>query len=332
MPERLLIVGNSSIDNIVMSDGLFHQNACGGNCFHASMAAGILVDNVAVLANVPSNFPISYKAKLDSHGIDTSLLRFTDRKVDWSELFIYKEAGDRDDGMFISVLEDIDGTYLTDRKIEQLKNSCRPDIYSYRNFREEFPPDIAVIPADWNIVSLHLAPTALAVHKRALLMDVPIKTLDPGRYLVGMPYSEVQELVSLATVFAPSRKEMRFIFPELDLVDAVARIGLDCDVDVVCKNGGDGCIVYLKTTRQCFRVGTFPSHVVDYTGAGDSFCGALNAALSIGGSLLDAVRQATVVAAKAIETVSSVERNKIDKSFVYSHYSEVDFEEVRYHG
>lgn len=326
---RIVVLGNSSIDDIVTADGVFHQNVCGGNCFHASMAAGIMSDKVAILANVPENFPRENIDKLRRHGIDTSLLKVQSKAVEYQELFVYQENGDRIDGLFLNLDSSLDGKRISPQKRDELLAASRTDVYSYKDFRNEFPPDPGSIPQDWNVLAMHIAPTALAVHEKALSMDVPIKTLDPGRYLVGMPYGDVVDLVSRSTVFAPSRKEMRYIFPEGDIVSSTMRLGLDAGTNVVCKNGRDGCMVFEYETRACYIVGTYPERfVANLTGAGDSFCGALNASLAEGHALIDAVRIATVVAAKAIEVVSATDRAAVNRDFVLSEFDKVGFKEV----
>lgn len=320
----LLIIGNSSIDNVLTKDKIFHQSISGGNSLHASMAAKIISENVSVLTNVPANFPKKYIDKLIEHGIDTSLINRVDKKIDWQELFLYDENGDRIDNLFINLDENLDGVKLNDNQVKKLIKDSKIDVYSYNNFREDNAPNICLIPKDWKIESVHLAPTDFYVHKYVLSMDIPIKTLDPGKYLINLNYEEVKDLVSKTTVFAPSKKEMMYIFPNQDVILSTIKLGKDCNTNIVCKNGNKGCYVYSSEKDCCYEIGTYPEkEVLNLTGAGDSFCGALNAALTSGYTLLDSVKMATVVASKAIETISATDRNKIDLEFVKTEYLKV---------
>lgn len=323
MIGKNLIVGNSSVDNVIFPDGTLCRSVCGGNGFHASMAASILSNDVALLSTVPSNFPFEYLTKLSAIGIDISRVVICNKPVECEELFVYESNGDRLDGIFIrkEILDDLPGM-LSPIAVKKL---CSYDAegYSFKNFHDEFKPDAKTIPAEWGIRSVHLAPTALDVCISFLDMKIDTKILDPGKYLMGMKYGDVVELVSKATVFAPSQKEMSYIFPGLSLFESVARLGIDGRTNIVCKNGGNGSIVYDAFDGCVYSVGVFPSTPIDFTGAGDSFCGALSICISNGFSIIDSVRMATVVAAKAIETVSAVERNRIDQEFVERNYRDV---------
>lgn len=323
MIEKNLIVGNSSIDNVIFPDGTFYRGICGGNGFHSSMAASILSKDVALLSTVPSNFPLKYLKKLSASGIDISGVAICDKSVECEELFVYESNGDRQDGIFIckGMLDELPDM-LSHIAVKKLC-SCDAKGYSFKDFHNEFKPNARTIPAEWDIRSVHLAPTALDVCISFLDMKIETKTLDPGKYLIGMQYERVVELVSKTTVFAPSQKEMSYIFPGLSLFESVARLGIDGRTSVVCKNGGNGSVVYDAFDGCVYSVGVFPSASVDFTGAGDSFCGALSVCLSNGFSIIDSVRKATVVASKAIETVSAVERNKIGQEFVEKHYMDV---------
>ena len=84
---HIVIMGNCSIDNIIKADGTYHQHVCGGNSFHAAMAAGIIANNVSILVNVPENFPQRFIDDLNQHGIDTSLIKRREKSVIWEELF-----------------------------------------------------------------------------------------------------------------------------------------------------------------------------------------------------------------------------------------------------
>lgn len=327
--SKILVIGNSSIDNVLKADNIFHQSISGGNSFHASMAAGIISQHVAILTNIPANYPKRYIDQLHDHGIDISLLSIKKTPVEWEELFVYQENGDRSDGIFINIHTDMDKKELTEDQVRELLDSARTDVYSYQDFRQEYVPDIETIPNDWDIASVHLAPTSLSVHEQVLAMDIPIKTLDPGKYLLELTYEQIKALVSKTTVFAPSKKEMHYIFPQENIIEATIKLGKDCNTHIICKNGKDGCYVYDNTEGNCYVVGTYPENEIqNLTGAGDSFCGALNASLTEGYSLIDAARMATVVSAKAIETISATDRNKINFEFVKKEFTNVLFRKV----
>ena len=330
MINKSIFAGNSSIDNVITSDGVFHQNTCGGNCFHAAMAARILSEEnrVAILSSVPENFPESIITSLNEHGIDTSLITHESEKVEWNELFVYGADGERRDGIFISLRSDLDGKVLSADEKKRLL-SQKYDDYTYADFRRDHVPDISLIPAEWNVISLHLAPSTLSAHKAFLEKRYPLVTLDPGRYLVGMKYDDVIDIIRMTYVFIPSKKEMKFIFDDDNLERSVRKLASDAGTNIICKNGKSGCIVFDSRKKKLYEVGIYPEEkIVNLTGAGDSFCGALNAAIVCGYELLEAARIATVVAAKAIETVSAIDRDKITKETAVSLSEAVPCKEV----
>ena len=139
MINKSIFAGNSSIDNVITSDGVFHQNTCGGNCFHAAMAARILSEEnrVAILSSVPENFPESIITSLNEHGIDTSLITHESEKVEWNELFVYGADGERRDGIFISLRSDLDGKVLSADEKKRLLSQKYDVLQTEKNFNNE---------------------------------------------------------------------------------------------------------------------------------------------------------------------------------------------------
>jgi len=82
--------------------------------------------------------------------------------------------------------------------------------------------------------------------------------------------------------------------PEPSMRDALERVGVPC---VIVTLGDQGSCV--RTPEGLFTQAAFPVAAVDTTAAGDTFCGALVAALSEGAALPAAVRVASAAAAIA---------------------------------
>ena len=270
---HIVIMGNCSIDNIIKADGTYHQHVCGGNSFHAAMAAGIIADNVSILVNVPENFPQRFIDDLNQHGIDTSLIKRREKSVIWEELFIYRANGDREDGLFVNIKENLEGCCVSKEKLLSLSVPSSEKIYCYDDFRADYYPDIDTIPKEWKVQSLHIAPQLLAVHKKAISTTIPIKTLDPGHYLKDLSYSEILDIVSDCTVFAPSKKELRYIFPTTDIVESVIKLGADSNTNIVCKNGKNGAVVFDAADKRCYEVGIFPEEKVVPSVKKKCYCG-----------------------------------------------------------
>lgn len=108
---------------------------------------------------------------------------------------------------------------------------------------------------------------------------------------------------------APSRELPDSLWAALDLIvvnehEAADLAGepeklLERVPAVVVTLGGEGCVV-LRRDREPVRIPGFPVDVVDTTGAGDTFCGVLAAALAQGGDLPEAAKRASAAAALAV--------------------------------
>ncbi|MFI3256913.1 MAG: carbohydrate kinase family protein, partial [Spirochaetales bacterium] len=299
MAVNLIAVGNSSIDNIITPCRTLYPHVCGGNCFHSGIAASIMSDNVALLTSVPSNFPKKYLDSFQNMGIDTSCVRIVDAEVNFEELFVYEENGDRLDNLFLDKCFEFKTTDLSDVDIALITSQSVKEQYTYANFRNDFAVDIQSLNPVWNIESVHLAPTKFESHYSFLMHGFPFITLDPGSYIKDLQYDEIIDIVKKVSFFMPSKKELSWILPELDIFDAMKKIVNDSGISMVCKNGKKGSVAYDAGSKEFYQIGIYPSVRNDLTGAGDSFCGSFNATYVQGNySMLDSVRIATVVAGK----------------------------------
>lgn len=106
----------------------------------------------------------------------------------------------------------------------------------------------------------------------------------------------VGELAGHCDVVIANRIEAEQITGCSDPSEAVARLGAENGIVTI---GGDGCVV--KTAEGITHLPACAvSRVIDTTGAGDSFCGALSAALAHGVSLMAAAAMAQAAAALAV--------------------------------
>jgi len=99
------------------------------------------------------------------------------------------------------------------------------------------------------------------------------------------------DLLAKVDVLVPNRGELEQLVGSAD-PEAARRLGVAA---VVVTLGGDGALVV--TDDASTHVPAPVVEVVDTTGAGDAFCGALAAGLASGADLVAAVRRAVVVAA-----------------------------------
>ncbi len=105
------------------------------------------------------------------------------------------------------------------------------------------------------------------------------------------------DLLALCDVIVPNEHEVDL------LGGADALVAAGCGAVVVTR-GGDGLDIHTPTRTQ--HLAAFDVDVVDTTGAGDAFCGALACRLAAGDALADAARWASAAGALATTTPGAV--------------------------
>jgi ribokinase len=104
-----------------------------------------------------------------------------------------------------------------------------------------------------------------------------------------------RDLAGHADVLVPNRGELERIAGSGPPAEAAARLGLPA---VVVTLGAEGALVVVGSRTE--EIAAPPAHVVDTTGAGDAFCGALADALDRGAELVEAGRGAAAAAALSV--------------------------------
>jgi ribokinase len=102
-------------------------------------------------------------------------------------------------------------------------------------------------------------------------------------------------LLSLVDILIVNEGELAALTSsQAKLEDQLAQLQVPC---VVVTLGGEGCLA--SVDGQLMRQGAFRVNVIDTTAAGDTFCGALVAALSQKADMPTALRSASAAAALA---------------------------------
>ena len=116
------------------------------------------------------------------------------------------------------------------------------------------------------------------------------------------PYSAYELLIPLSTHIVFSEPAALLYSGATNPVDAVAKIGPECDAFVAVTIGEGGCLWFDRDSHSVMQLRPPKVHVVDTLAAGDVFHGAFTFALAQKKKLVDCIRFANVAAALKCQT------------------------------
>jgi ribokinase len=270
----LWVLGNLTIDDVVMPDGTTAMGLCGGNAIYASLGARLWEEQVGLAARIGPDFPHHLQTLQDA-GVKLALTEVVEPSIhNWA---LYESDGER---RFINWVSS--GSHLD--------QSIRP---------EELP---AVMGAarGWHVAPMPLSVQSALVGSLAA-REVPVVALDPHEDYIPGHTDELLALLPSVTLFLPSRREAEILYGSDD-PEAAATAFLEAGpAAVAIKLGGDGSLVCVA--GQALRhVPCVPVRTVDPTGCGDAYCGGFVAAWLNGGDALTAACHGTVSASFTAET------------------------------
>jgi ribokinase len=177
-------------------------------------------------------------------------------------------------------------------------------------------PSFNDIPADWltaagfHIAAMELqAQEELAKHLRPLPATV---SLDPRLEYIAGNEARLRRLIGQVDIFTPSHLEAEAFLGHRDSYQAAREFAeFGCRV-VVIKQGEAGSLVYERASDRFWQIPSFPTTVVDVTGAGDAYCGGFLATYLQTGDLPLAGLAGAVSASFAIEAFGSIHMLKVD--------------------
>jgi ribokinase len=284
---RLIIVGNLTLDDVVLPDGTTRMAAVGGNTVYASLGARLWQPNIGIVTRRGEDFPPEHLATLHELGIATEgVADIAGPTVrNW---VVYEEDGRRH-WLYRT---------LPNRSLEV---AVQP---------QDLPgPWLA---SDMGPLVVHVAAMPLPAAERVVarvLAEAPdaVVTLDTHEDWVADHRNRLLALATRVHVFLPSREELSDLVGYDDPHRAVAEFASLSTPFVIVKLGREGCLVWDRDSGTVQRVGVSPGPVVDVTGAGDGFCGGFAAGLSLGLSPVEAARRGAVSAGFAVADFSSMQ-------------------------
>lgn len=281
--RRVVVVGNLTIDDVVLADGRTSMGSLGGNAIYSVLAARMWTAAPGLVTRRGEDFPVDHLRALADLGVDVDGVVPVEGPTvrNW---VLYADDGSRT------------WVYRTPRE-RSAEVAVRPADLPERWMAEDPAPvvHVAAMPLP--------AARALITAVRAAC-PTAVLTLDTHEDWVAGHQEDLRALARQVDVFVPSQEELAVLAGHDD-AERAARDLLDAGVAaVVVKLGSDGALVADRDGVR--RVDAVDVEALDTTGAGDAFCGGLAAGLALGDSLPDAVRRGCVSASFAVETFGSM--------------------------
>ena len=287
MPE-VVTIGWLTLDDIVLLDGTVHQKVSGGGALYSAVGASIWAGEVGIHATTGSLDFADVRSAIGQYGIDTEGI--SPILGHGLELWLLHESDT--DKQQVPKLASASAQRMDDE---------RPDLAApYRNAK-----------------GYHLAPQSPAGHLHNLtslleLPHAPVITMDiiSDAYVDARAYRNLAPLASL-TAFLPSREEVLRIWQPESLTRWMHEVKDACpNLILVVKAGPAGSLVLGHESERVQWVPSFPSRVLDTTGAGDAYCGGFLAGLTQGKSAVECAAMGTASASYVIEAFGALATQK----------------------
>ncbi len=286
-PDRdaLWVLGNLTIDDVVLPDGTTAMGLCGGNAVYAALGAALWRSRVALGARIGPDFPQTHLERLERAGLELGLVHVTVPCIhNWA---LYEPDDVR---RFVNWVGS--GSHAD--------QSIRPD---------DLPA--AIVGAD----ACHVAPMPLWIQAELVQHlrreGVNVISLDPHDEYVTGHEEELLALIRDVDLFLPSRTEARLLYGRDDPEAAVRAFAAAGPRVVAIKLGPEGSVV-CGPDGVDHHVPAMPVRVVDPTGAGDAYCGGFLAAYCNRPDAVVAAFYGAVSASFAIERRGAVALIDID--------------------
>ncbi len=299
----VLVYGSATLDTVETP----HQrveDVLGGSALYAAVAASFFHHPVRLVSAVGGDFPQAYSESLRAHGINMDGFQ----QVDSAKTF-------RWGGCYA---EDFNAreTLFTELNVAKDVHPVLPDIYKETPYLclANNPPD------------LQLSIIEQATQPKLIVIDTMDLWIDTAREALEATLARVDILIL-------NDSEARLFTGDSNIVQAARTILGYGPERVIVKKGAHGAISVTKSSF--FSAPAYPlTHVIDATGAGDSFAGALLGYIAATDDTSEeAIRRAmiygTVVASFNIEDFSINRQTRLQFSEISARYQELQ-EAVRF--
>jgi fructoselysine-6-P-deglycase FrlB-like protein/sugar/nucleoside kinase (ribokinase family) len=295
---QVIVVGNLTIDDVVLPDGTTRMSSVGGNSLYTALGVRLWQPRVGLVTRRGEDFPGDLTAVLHSLGVATGgVVDIPGPTVrNW---VVYETSGERH------------WIYRTPRERSREVAVQAGDL-PVEWFEVDSPPvvHITAMPLD---AAENIVGTVRRLSPRAII------TLDTHEDYVVDYRQRLRTLAAKVDAFLPSRSELADLLGYDEPLRALTSlISLPTPI-IVIKMGAEGVLVWDNVKRTLHSVGIANGPVVDVTGAGDAFCGGFAAGLSLGYSPLESAQHGTLSASYAVADFGSLQLAHADPLEAQAH-------------
>lgn len=299
----LFCCGGLRVDTLITAQGQVRLAEMGGNAIYSAAGARLWQAQVGLLARVGDNYPHAWLGALAQLGFDVRGVRNVGGAQDHRTFYAYLDNDTRDDTNPAAHFA---------RAGQPLPEWLRDYVHSTTGQEEldAYPP-LAVTPEDLaGLVNpgdcLHIAPISVRTQTHlpaaARAAGARLVSVDPSEQLMRPAMrTHVGAILAQVDVFMPSDMEVRNLLGGVLSHETALHWFVDQGPAVaLIKRGSAGVLVHARA-GGFWEVPALDVKVIDVTGAGDAFCGGFIAAMSHGGTPVEAAICGTVSASFAIE-------------------------------
>lgn len=238
------------IDDIVFPDGQTAMGILGGGGPQTAFGMKLWADRVGLVSGVGSDLPAEAQAWLESTGIDTTGLRYSNQ---WPTPRAWQllEADGRRTQVW-RVPGPAIGVQLS-RSAEKLSPAYR----LARGFHLGIHPE----EPDFDFI-------------KALRKNGAVVSIEPFRPSARpLTEMELRALLSAGQIFSPNEEEAQSLVGPGEPLDLLRRL-VEAGAEIVAlRQGVSGAIVHRADTGETWHIPAVNTTVIDPTGAGNAFCG-----------------------------------------------------------
>jgi fructoselysine-6-P-deglycase FrlB-like protein/sugar/nucleoside kinase (ribokinase family) len=288
---RVIVVGNLTIDDVVLPDGTTQMASVGGNSLYTALGVRLWQPSVGLVTRRGEDFPRGHIDVLHSLGVATEgVVNIPGPTVrNW---VVYEANGERH------------WIYRTPRERSREVAVQAGDL-PIKWLEIESPPVVHVTAMPLEAAEA-IVDTVRGVSPQAII------TLDTHEDYVVDYRQRLRTLAAKVFAFLPSQAELADLVGYDDPHRALVSLSALPTPIIVIKMGAEGVLVWDKAQRTMYEVGVAPGPVVDVTGAGDAFCGGFAAGLSLGYTPVESAQRGAISASYAVADFSSIQLTSID--------------------